>query len=92
MVEEEEEVEKEEKEKLHLGLVEKALQRVVGVVEMHSLRSLHPPQVEEEVAEAGLLPAGTRRVMESPPPSLSEHAGHQEQEVEAATTPTHPQP
>lgn len=89
---EEEEVEKEEKEKLHLGLVEKVLQRVVGVVEMHSLRrSLHLPQVEEEAAEAGLLPAWTRVVMESPPPSLSEHAGHQDQEVEAATTLTHPQ-
>lgn len=52
---EEEEVEKEEKEKLLLGLVEKVLQRVVGVVEMHSLkRNFHPPQVEEEVAVAGL--------------------------------------
>lgn len=52
---EEEEVEKEEKEKLLLGLVEKVLQRVVEVVEMHSLkRNLHPPQVEEEVAVAGL--------------------------------------
>lgn len=48
-------MEKEEKEKLHLGLVEKVLQRVVGVVEMHSLRrSLYPPQVEEEVAVEGL--------------------------------------
>lgn len=89
---EEEEAEKEEKEKLLLGLVEKVLQRVVGVVEMHSLRrNLHPPQVEEEVAVAGLLPARTRVVMESPPPSLSEHAGHQEQEVEAATALKHPQ-
>lgn len=48
-------MEKEAKEKLHLGLVEKVLQRVVGVVEMHSLRrSLCPPQVEEEVAAASL--------------------------------------
>lgn len=48
-------MEKEEKEKLLQGLVEKALQRVVGVVEMHSLRrNLHHPQVEEEVAVAGL--------------------------------------
>lgn len=40
-------MEKEAKEKLHLGLVEKVLQRAVGVVEMHSLRrSLCPPQVE----------------------------------------------
>lgn len=92
-LEEEEAVEKEEKEKLLLGLVEKALQRVVGVVEMHSLRrSLHPLQVEEEVAVAGLLPAGTWVVMESPPPSLSEHAGHQDQEVGAATALPHPQP
>lgn len=84
---------KEEKEKLLLELVEKVLQRVVGVVEMHSLRrSFHPPQVEEVVVVAGLLPAGTRVAMESPPPSLSEHAGHQDQEAGAATTPTHPQP
>lgn len=86
-------MEKEVKEKPHLGLVEKVLQRAVGVVEMNSLRrSLHPPQVEEEVAAAGLLPAGTWVVLESPPPSLSEHAGHQVQEVGAATTLTHPQP
>lgn len=46
---------KEEKEKLLLELVEKVLQRVVGVVEMHSLRrSFHPPQVEEVVVVAGL--------------------------------------
>lgn len=39
-----------------------------------------------------LLPAGTRVVMGSPPPSLSEHAGHQEQEAGAPTALTHPQP
>lgn len=86
-------MEKEEKEKLLLGLVEKALQRVVGVVEMHSLRrNLHPPQAAEEVAVAGLLAAGTWVVMESPPPSPPEHAAHQDQEVGAATTLMRPQP
>lgn len=39
-----------------------------------------------------LLPAGTRVVLESPPPSLSGPAGHQDQEVGAAMALMHPQP
>lgn len=47
--------EEEEKEKLLLGLVEKALQRGVGVGEKHSLRRNSPHlQVGEEVAAAAL--------------------------------------
>lgn len=64
MVEEAEE----EKEKLHLGLVGKALQRVVGVEEKHSLRrNLVPLQAWEEEAVAALLPS---QIWGSPPLSL----------------------
>lgn len=83
-----EEVE-EEKEKLHLGLVEKALQRVAEVEEKHSLRkNLDPLQVGEEVAVAILLLSKLRGSL---PLSLSGHAGLQLQEVVAAMTPMHPQ-
>lgn len=85
--------EEEEKEKLLLGLVEKALQKVVGVGGKHSLRRNLPPlQVGEEVAAAALLPAGMGMLMESPPPSPSEHAGRHLQEAGAAMTLTCPQP
>lgn len=79
----------EEKEKLHLGLVGKALQRVVGVEEKHSLRrNLAPLQVGEEVAAAALL---LSQIRGSLPLSLSGHAGHQFQEAVAAMTPMYPQ-
>lgn len=59
-----EEEAEEEKEKILLGLVEKALRREVGVEEMHSLRGNLPPlQVGEEVAAAALW--GRRRIQAS---------------------------